>query len=125
MARVHFHVPPEVAEAGRLEEVDRLCRICLMVAKGAQLEHLRKLWEPRQADGKDEQAWFIYDTGETLDIREAVVTGISDMMPGVPMPVCWDHLAGIVLVKEPPAPRPALMQANGALPPEAFRRGRG
>lgn len=121
MARVHFHMPPELAECDSLEESRGICIVCLMVARGAQLDYGRKAWEQRAGDGKDEQAWYAYQTEEPVDIRAAVVLGISDMIPQAGLvPVCWDHLAGIVIKAAPPVP-PALLQANGALPPEAFR----
>lgn len=116
MARVHFHMPPELAECGGLGAAGQICLICLMVARGAQLDYLRTAWEPAAADGTDHQKWFMYDTGDTVDIREAVVVGVSDMMPGLLMPVCWDHLAGITVRPAPQARRP-LFEAGGPLPP--------
>lgn len=124
--RVHFHMPRELEAAGSLHDAELICLVCLMVARGQQLEYLRPAWEPAAQDGnREQQKWFPFDTGDTVDIREAVVMGVSDMLPGAGrIPLCWDHLGGII-IQPVPEPKPALLQASGPLPPGLNGKGRG
>lgn len=112
MTRAHFHGPDD----GALNE---RCLVCLMVARGAELDDTAEQWRKLEADGQDhEQKWFAWEP-RTL-IRPAVVDGISDILPpgtGL-VPLCWDHLAGLHY------PRAGNGAGRLAVPP-GLRRGRG
>src|SRR5260370_8318423 len=86
-----------------------------MNVKGEQLVATRDTWQPLAHDGdsKAPPAWMPYEV--TTEIREAVVTGICDMFPGLPMDVCWDHLAAIA----PADPVPLCKWCGGHRPKAA------
>lgn len=90
MTRTHFHGP------GDADALDGLCLVCLMVARGAELDETAEQWNKLEKDGQDAlQKWFAWDGARTL-IRPAVVDGISDVLPQAGLiPLCWDHLAGL------------------------------
>lgn len=111
MTRTHFHGP------GDADALDGLCLVCLMCARGAELDDVGEEWKRLEADGQDAlQKWFKWD-GRRVLIRDAVVDGISDILgPQVGLvPLCWDHLGGLQLPK--PGTR---LQV-----PDGLRRGRG
>jgi hypothetical protein len=114
MTRVHFNGPPE------LIQMTEHCLVCLMVARGAELDALAEQWGPLEKDGHDAtQKWFAWDSGRTL-IRDAVVYGISDVIPQAGrVPLCWDHLAGLTF------PKPSARLANGRGIPPGLLKGRG
>lgn len=116
MTRTHFHGPGE-----HPGDLDGCCLICLMVARGAELDALEADWKALEADGLDgEQKWFLWEA-RTL-IRSAVVEGISDVLPpGSPLvPLCWDHLAGLMI----PRKQESRLFRNAGPPPPGLRRGR-
>lgn len=112
MTRTHFHGPDPDGPI----DLYASCLVCLMVARGAELDALEDEWKHLEADGQDElQKWFEWDGRRTL-IREAVVDGISDVLPQAGrVPLCWDHLAGLML------PKPVSRLANGGRPPPGLR----
>lgn len=111
MTRTHFHGPGK--------DLDGLCVVCLMVARGAELDELAEQWQKLEADGHDElQKWFEWDGTRTL-IREAVVKGISDVLPQAgPIDLCWDHLGGLTVPK-------AAGDGRRLVVPPGLRRGKG
>lgn len=135
MTQVHYMLPPELEKAGAiggLGETEKLCLICLLRAKGRQVEKHQPTWRPLLSDGRDhEQKWIAFDVKSP--IREAVALGIHEMFPGVRIPLCWDDMGAIGSHDPgPPCPtchgtgeQPAsqIQQASGPLPP-AFRNGR-
>lgn len=141
MTRVHYNLPPEVAEHAAESPTLGPCALCLLYAKGAQVEATRETWQPLIHDGDDTgpAAWLPYP-GAAYDIREAVTDqGFCDVFPGIPLRLCWDHLGAIA----PPNPLPickwcggtghkasGLEAASGPLPPGlggngSHKRGRG
>ena len=115
MTRVHFNGP------GGAEMLDGLCLVCLMVARGQELDDTQDEWQKLEADGQDElQKWYAWDGARTL-IRAAVVDGVSDILgPQIGLvPLCWDHLAGLTIPK-----RGSRLVNGGRLPP-GLQRGRG
>jgi hypothetical protein len=112
VTRTHFHGP------GDADSLDGLCLVCLMVARGAELDDLSEQWGKLERDGQDhEQKWFAWDGTRTL-IRAAVVDGISDVLPQAGLvPLCWDHLAGLTYPKRGDGRRIAV--------PPGLHRGRG
>jgi hypothetical protein len=114
MTRTHFHGP------GEADALEGLCLVCLMVARGAELDALAAEWEALERDRHDDrQKWFAWDGARTL-IREAVVDGISDVLPQAGLiPLCWDHLGGLTM------PKAASGLANGGKIPPGLLRGRG
>lgn len=113
MTRTHFHGPPE-------KQIGGACLVCLMVARGAELDELAEQWEKLEADGQDMlQKWFEWDGKRTL-IRDAIVDGISDVLPQAGLvPLCWDHLGGLTFPKTS-----RLFNGRGRIPP-GLQRGRG
>jgi hypothetical protein len=114
----HLNVPPEVAEHASGHSLGP-CLPCLMRAKGSQVADtaaLRaRISNDRGAAGKPH--WLPYEIKD--EIREAVIVGISDLGPGLPlMPVCWDCLAYV------PA-ESAGQQAAGLFMPNGAKRGTG
>lgn len=135
MTDVHFNMPPELQQRGEingLRGTGELCLPCILHAKGDQIAHTREVWEPLVNDGEAGQKWINYN--ESTPIREAVVMGLCEILPGQLVPCCWDHLAALA----PPDPRPvcgwchgsgrkagqALEVANAPLPPGLNGRGR-
>ncbi|HEV2243556.1 MAG TPA: hypothetical protein VGR98_21095 [Streptosporangiaceae bacterium] len=115
MTRTHFHGP------GDADALDGLCLVCLMVARGAELDETEDEWKRLEADGHDElQKWYAWDGTRTL-IRPAVTDGISDILGAQvgPVPLCWDHLGGLTL------PKRGSRLANGGRLPPGLHRGRG
>lgn len=116
MTRVHFAGP------GDADALDGLCLVCLMVARGAELDEHEETWKRLEADGQDAlQKWFEWDGSRTL-IRPAVTDGISDILPpgtGL-VPLCWDHLAGLFVPK--PGDR---RDGRRIVVPPGLQRGRG
>ncbi len=135
MTQIHYNMPPIEGLIG----LGRPCLVCLMNVKGEQVVATRDTWQPLAHDGdsKAPPAWMPYEV--TTEIREAVVTGICDMFPGLPMDVCWDHLAAIAPADPVPLCKwcggtghkaSGLEPAAGPLPPGlggngSHRRGRG
>jgi hypothetical protein len=112
MTHTHFSGPPQ-------DDLDRGCLVCLMLARGAELDAFEDQWTGLERDGHDDrQQWFAWKPDRTL-IRPAVVDGISDILPGTgPVPLCWDHLAGLRIPK-----RPSQLANGGHFPPRRIGRG--
>lgn len=107
MTNVHYNMPPELAEHAAARSLGP-CLVCLMFAKGDQVEGSRETWQPLVNDGDaTAQKWIEYPGNP---IREAVMHGINDFFPNGPlMPLCWDHSAAIA----PPAPADPCKWCNG------------
>jgi hypothetical protein len=108
MTQIHFNLPPELAEIGNesgLNGTGRLCLLCILYAKGDQLDRTEATWAPLVGDGKDTTHKYIgWPDGLKAAIREAVVVGVSEI-PGLPLiPCCWDHLA---TARRPAVEKPA------------------
>jgi hypothetical protein len=107
MTRVHYSIPPEVAEHAAARSLGP-CLPCLLRAKGRQVIAHRPEWQAALNDGDDTgELWIPYDVQS--DIREAVAVGMVDMFPGVLVPVCWDDMGAI----EPPNPVPLCKWCGG------------
>jgi hypothetical protein len=136
MSQFHFDMPPELESVGAAEGLTgtgRLCLVCVMFAKGDQVDATRETWQPLSADRDMAKPAVRIPWGKhgfISPIREAVVVGISDVAPGLPlMPVCWDHLAAITRPREPQQEPPRVPGVTLDMPP-GFRsngrpRGRG
>jgi hypothetical protein len=137
VSQFHFGLPPELESIGAAEGLTgtgRLCLICLMFAKGDQVDATRPTWEPLARDpdmGKPPVRIPWGRHGFVSPIAEAVVPGgVSDIMPGLPlMPLCWDHLAAITRPKQDQPAAPHVPGVTLDMPP-GFRsngrpRGRG
>jgi hypothetical protein len=116
MTRTHFTGPLE-------SDISFACLVCLMAARGAELDALEDQWLAFERDGHDDrQQWFEWKPDRTL-IRDAVVQGISDVIPQAGrIPLCWDHLAGLRHPAADAAPAPRLDMPNGAPMPRAYRK---
>lgn len=118
MTRTHFHGP------GEADALEGLCLVCLMCARGAELDATEDEFTALERDGHDDrQHWFPWD-GRGMLIRPAVVDGVSDILPpqvGL-VPLCWDHLAGLTFSKAAPS---RLQLPNGGPIPPGLRGKRG
>jgi hypothetical protein len=97
MTQIHFNMPPELAALGAAEGItgtNRMCQVCVLYAKGDQLDATAAIWGPLVGDGRDNVQKFIeWPSSLKERIREAVIVAVSEL-PELPMvPVCWDHMA--------------------------------
>jgi hypothetical protein len=115
LTRVTFTGPPETSLPGYV------CLVCLMLAKAAELAGHAPEWHKLRDDGRDGPVQvYPWRPGRYGQIREALVEGLSNMLPtdaGL-VPLCWDHLASIetqTAPRVPPAGRipPGLLKGRG------------
>lgn len=123
MTNIHFNLPPELQRAGEFapEAYDYgPCIICLMFAKGDQVDKTEDQWKAALEAAKDpkppDEVWIPYPPG-CGNIRAAVCEGITDAIPGMLelVPLCWDHLGA--MRRAPAKSESKLFPARGALPP--------
>jgi hypothetical protein len=117
VTRVYFNPPAEIAACHSLGDAGKLCLVCLLWAKGDQVDTTRERWEALHADGHDgpkDHAWM--PAVESSRIEEAVVMGICDLLPGQLIPVCWSHLAALRRVEQPPGRQDRHLPGYAALP---------
>lgn len=120
MTNIHFSLPPELQQNGKFAEDLGPCLVCLMFAKGDQVDATEDRWKAALEDAKTAKPgteyWIPYpDT--CGNIRAAVCEGITDAIPGFMDVVllCWDHLGA--MRRAPAAAESKLFPARVPLPP--------